>query len=185
MIFLKRILPRSERIHKVQQASPPVADSTGGTPIVPVFLMKISTYLLLFFLLLFAACNQLPTATDKAKNLHDLFKEDWEWQLKEFPEMATRQGDNRYNDKLTDISVEAIEKRKTHDQEMLTKIQTIDRSKLIGQDAISFDLFLRDKQIALDGHRFKEAARPGRIVDRTAPTACRCTGASRPWPGSY
>ena len=122
--------------------------------------MKTFLSLLLISFLLFAACNQLPTATDKAKNLHDLFKEDWEWQLKEFPEMATRQGDNRYNDKLTDISLEAIEKRKIHDQEMLTKIQAIDRSKLIGQDTISYDLFLRDKQMALDGHRFKEEFAP-------------------------
>lgn len=157
---MKPGLRQSGRIHKVQQASPPVAISTGGTPIVPVFLMKISWLLLLISFLLFAACNQLPTTTDKAKNLHDLFKEDWEWQLKEFPEMATRQGDNRYNDKLTDISIEAIEKRKIHDQEMLTKIQAIDRSKLVGQDAISCDLFLRDKQMAIEGHRFKEDFAP-------------------------
>ncbi len=120
--------------------------------------MKI--FLLLLLGISLTACQQLPSVADKTSNLHDLFKEDWEWQLKEFPEMATMLGDNRYNNMLTDISLEAREKRKAHDKEMLTRIQAIDRTKLAGQDATSYDLFLRDKQMAIDGHRFKEAFAP-------------------------
>lgn len=40
--------------------------------------------------------------------------EDWEWALREFPESATYLGDNRYNDRLTDPSMPAIERRKAH-----------------------------------------------------------------------
>ena len=35
----------------------------------------------------------------------------WEWQLREFPETSTWTGDNRYNDRLTDLSLDAIEER--------------------------------------------------------------------------
>ena len=88
------------------------------------------------------------------RQLHELFKEDWEWSLKEFPESATYLGDNRYNDRLTDLSQDAIERRKAHQREMLTRIKQIDRSRLKGQDAISYDLFLLDKQTEVDSQKF-------------------------------
>ncbi len=64
--------------------------------------------LLIVGLFICAACNQAPTASNttnkSSQKLHDLFKEDWEWQLKEFPEAATNTGDHRYDDRLTDHS---------------------------------------------------------------------------------
>ena len=88
------------------------------------------------------------------RRLHDLFKEDWEWSLRESPEWATYLGDNRYNDRLTDLSPEAIDRRKAHDREMLSRIEQIDRKPLVGQDAISYDLFRLDKQQRVAGQRF-------------------------------
>ncbi|MBP1734849.1 MAG: hypothetical protein H6Q53_1136, partial [Deltaproteobacteria bacterium] len=40
-----------------------------------------------------------------------LQKDYWEWLLREFPELSTWTGDNRYNDRFTDLSFEAIERR--------------------------------------------------------------------------
>ena len=40
------------------------------------------------------------------------------WTLREFPEFATNVGDNHYNDKLTDLSAPAMERRKGHDRAM-------------------------------------------------------------------
>ena len=37
---------------------------------------------------------------------------------------------------------------------MLERIKKIDRSRLSGQDVISYDLFLRDKQLNVEGQRF-------------------------------
>src|SRR5262245_27608195 len=88
------------------------------------------------------------------QELHDLFREDWEWTLKEYPEFGTYIGDDRYNDKLSDLSLEAIDRRKGHHREMLAGIERIDRSKLTGQDVISYDLFLLDARLALDCDRF-------------------------------
>ena len=98
--------------------------------------------------------TQAPTTSNVSRMLHDLFNEDWQWQLKEDPEAATWVGDNRYNDRLTDLSFEAIERRNAHERDMLTRLQHIDRSQLFGQDVISYDLFLRNKQIAVEGQRY-------------------------------
>jgi uncharacterized protein (DUF885 family) len=119
-----------------------------------------SAGLLFACLLVFTPCARVAGEGGTAEQLHQLFKEDWEWRLKEFPGSATRIGDNRYNDRLTDLSFEAIERRQAHEREMLARVQRIDRAKLGGQDAVSYDLFLRDKQMAVDGHRFKEELMP-------------------------
>src|SRR6185503_19812440 len=48
-----------------------------------------------------AALVQVVASNDAAKKLQALFEEDWQWNLKEFPENATLLGDNRYNNLLT------------------------------------------------------------------------------------
>ena len=101
-----------------------------------------------------AALAQVLSSTDAAKTLHRLFDDDWQWSLREYPEAATLIGDNRYNDRLTDYSLDAIARRKSHEREMLARIKKIDRSKLSGQDVISYDLFLRDKELNVEGARF-------------------------------
>ena len=86
--------------------------------------------------------------------LHALFKEDWEWSLREYPEYATYVGDSRYNDRLTDLSAAAIDRAKAHEREMLVRIQGVERQQLAGQDVISYDLFLLDKQRNVEAQRF-------------------------------
>jgi uncharacterized protein (DUF885 family) len=111
----------------------------------------------IFALILFTASAVLAQAistNDTAKKLHALFDEDWQWGLKEFPENATLIGDNRYNNLLTDLRPEAFERRKAHEREMLSRIQKIDRAALAGQDQISYDLFLLDKKLNVEGAQF-------------------------------
>lgn len=101
-----------------------------------------------------AIVAQVLTTNDSAKRLLKLFDDDWQWGLQQFPESATMMGDNRYNHKVTDYSPESIQQRKDHQKEMLKQIQSIDRSKLSGQDVISYDLFVRDKKHLIEGDRF-------------------------------
>jgi uncharacterized protein (DUF885 family) len=91
---------------------------------------------------------------EEGAKLHRLFDEEWEWTLREYPEYATVVGDNRYNDRLTDLSAEAIERRKAHEREMLKRIREIDRSRLTGQDVLSYDLFLRETERSVERQRF-------------------------------
>jgi len=122
---------------------------TGKAALLTIILFTASTVL-----------AQVVASTDAAKKLHALFDEDWQWGLKAFPEGATMLGDNRYNDRLTDYSPEAIERRKAHEREMLDRIQKIDRAQLTGQDAISYDLFLLDKKLNVEGQKFPTELMP-------------------------
>src|SRR5215471_13997276 len=96
----------------------------------------------------------MVNSSSAAQQLHDLFEEDWEWSLRVYPEWATHLGDSRYNDRLMDLSRDAIARCKVHEREMLERVRQIDRSALTGQDAISYDLFLRDKEISVESQRF-------------------------------
>src|SRR5215216_1503664 len=117
--------------------------------------MMRNTAVLTFILLTASmALSQVLSSSDAARKLHTLFKEDWQWALEQFPEGATFLGDNRYNNRLTDLSPEAIGRRKAHDREALARIQQINRAELSGQDLISYDLFLLDKKLNVEGSQF-------------------------------
>jgi uncharacterized protein (DUF885 family) len=90
----------------------------------------------------------------ESRPLKSLLEEDWQWRLKNMPEFATLVGERRYNDRLTDLSPEAIEYRRQHVVEMLRRLGGMDRQRLKGQDALSYDLFLYEQQLARDGQRF-------------------------------
>ncbi|HWC76681.1 MAG TPA: DUF885 domain-containing protein [Blastocatellia bacterium] len=104
-------------------------------------------------------------SSSMSKRLHAIFEEDWQWGLEQFPEMATLLGDNRYNNRLTDYSPVRIELRKAHHRTMLNRIKKIDRSKLSGQDVISYDLFVLDKELNVEGERWPAELMPLNQMD--------------------
>ncbi len=112
------------------------------------------------FLAVFTAMPDTRTSNATSKKLRQLFDQDWQWRLEQYPESATLAGDNRFNHRLTDLSFEATEQRKTHEREMLDRIRKINRAALAGQDRISYDLFLRDKTLAVEGQRFPSELAP-------------------------
>ena len=77
-----------------------------------------------------------------AAKLHALFDREWDWTLREYPEFSTGVGENRYNDKLTDLSASAMERRKAHEREYLRQLREVNRGRLAGQDVVSYDLSL-------------------------------------------
>jgi uncharacterized protein (DUF885 family) len=93
---------------------------------------------------LLQGCTVTPPAADShaAAQLHELLHDQWEWQMREFPERATNIGDNRYNDRVTDLSAAAAMKRKEKHKEFLARALTIDASQLTGQDRISYSVLL-------------------------------------------
>ena len=96
----------------------------------------------------------LPAVEDETKKLHMLFDDEWQWTLREHPEFATRIGDPRYNDRLTDMTAPALEARKAHKRDLLKRIHEIDRGSLKGQDVLSYDLFLREAEQSVALQRF-------------------------------
>jgi uncharacterized protein (DUF885 family) len=99
-------------------------------------------------------------AATPAEQLHQLFEEDWQRGLKDYPEYATFLGDPRYNDRWTDWSPAAIEARYAADRAVLEKLAKIPRARLAAADQVNYDLFKRQYQIAVEYQRFRPQELP-------------------------
>jgi prolyl oligopeptidase len=97
---------------------------------------------------------------DASRDFAKLLDDAWEWQLSENPVLASRLGDRRYNDKWTDMSIEAIEKRQREQRQFLDRLLAIDSSELGDNDRLNYELFRRDLQNDIDGARFRSYLMP-------------------------
>jgi uncharacterized protein (DUF885 family) len=77
---------------------------------------------------------------DDVAALRQVFDEYWNWTKREFPEYATFVGDDRYNDRLTDLSPEAIARRKAYARALLERLEKFDASRLPAQDGVSLGI---------------------------------------------
>ena len=120
-----------------------------------------------------SACNNsnAPTAAvapveqadpaETAKQLEKLYADYWEANLKLNPINATFIGDTRYNDQLPNF-LTADFRKQIHDlnQTWLDKALAIDGSKLDGSARISYDIFVRERRLSLEGERFPSWMQP-------------------------
>ena len=93
-------------------------------------------------------------ASGEGARLRRFFDREWQWGLEQFPEGATSLGDNRYNDRLTDLSLEAIAARKKRTEAERAELGTFRRDALSPADRVNDDLFLHDVEIGIEGDRF-------------------------------
>ena len=96
-------------------------------------------------------------ARSKAKDpqkLHRLFDLAWQYDNAEHPELATSRGVAGYNNRWTDESLEAIERRKHETVSLGQALSAIDRRKVDAQDQVNYDLFRRDVDDDLAAQRF-------------------------------
>ena len=100
----------------------------------------------LFFLIAMAgsvfAQNSKPIA-GRLADQNALFEEQYESDLRNFPERATAFGDYRYNDKLADYSIDAIVQRHKTDELFLARLEAIPGTGFSDQDQLSHDLLAR------------------------------------------
>jgi len=61
----------------------------------------------------------------------------WEWFSREAPESSTLRGDNRYNDRLTDLSPAEVKARKSHWAELVKQLRSFDPSALSVPNRVS------------------------------------------------
>ena len=111
---------------------------------------------LLIFLSLYSFQPTFCQATGDSKVLAAFFKDYTEDTYQLFPLAATYNGDPRYNDLLpvdfTDSYKEQL--RKVYNR-YLTGIKNFDRDALNDNDKISYDIFKRDMEMALEGLKYK------------------------------
>jgi uncharacterized protein (DUF885 family) len=115
------------------------------------------------FLLLVTAFGLAQNSTPVAQRLAEqnrLFDEQYETDVRNFPERATAFGDYRYNDKLADYSLGAIAQRHQTDLNFLRRLQAISADGFSDQDQLSHDLLIRALQIRIDDYDLKEYEMP-------------------------
>jgi len=125
----------------------------------------------------FAALATATGLSDSAR-LHQLFDLDWEYNNVVYPEFATYTGYPGQNDRWTDLSVAAINRRRGNVKSELTVVHAIDRLQLNAADQLSYDIFKRRVDEAIEGQRFPDDLL--QITQRDGPQYAASTIGSMP-----
>ncbi|MGA2608299.1 MAG: DUF885 domain-containing protein [Terriglobia bacterium] len=120
-------------------------------------------YQSLFFLIALAGCvfaQDLQPVANRLAAQNALFDEQYESDLRNFPERATAFGDYRYNDKLGEYSLAAIARSDEIDRTFLCRLQAIATTGFSDQDQLSHDLLIRVLQRRIADFDLKEYEMP-------------------------
>jgi uncharacterized protein (DUF885 family) len=98
---------------------------------------------------------QTPDLGGRRKALNELFAQIWEDRLSHSPEFASTIGDKRFNDQLTDYSVDAYNQQLARNRQYLTRLGEIDTAGLTDQEVLSKDLMIRELVEDEEGSSFK------------------------------
>ena len=92
---------------------------------------------------------------DPTQQLHSLFDEEWQYELRTSPESATALGDNRYNDRLSDYSAEFYRQDLEETRKFLAHFEAVPTEGLSHQDRLSRELMIRNLREQIEGAQFK------------------------------
>ncbi len=101
---------------------------------------------------------QQPAAGDVAARraaLNKLLAEEWEYELKQSPEMATMVGDLRYNDRLSDASVAHIRESDEQAGRWLARFEAVDTTGFPEQEQLNKVLMVRNLKESREGYQLK------------------------------
>ncbi len=102
----------------------------------------------------FANGRAISQQAPAARALHDLFTAAWDYDMQQRPDMASEQGDRRWNDRWPDKSLEAYARRDQHNQDVLASLAKIDRKALSAGDQLNYELFQKRFQDRLEQYKF-------------------------------
>ena len=111
------------------------------------------------------AASAPASLADRQKALDTLFHDYWQEYLKRNPEFASSIGDKRYNDKISDYSVAAINDWLARERETMLRLAAIDPTGFSDQQKTSQELLMRDLESDEDAAPFKEWEMPVTQMD--------------------
>lgn len=92
--------------------------------------------------------------------LRRFFADEWVRSLRDSPETATYQGDTRFNDRWTDLSLAAIAAREATDRAALARLRSFDRARLSPAEQLDYDTFEWQLSRAIERQKFREYLQP-------------------------
>ncbi len=116
-----------------------------------------------FFLVALAVsafAQNLNSVAGRLAAQNALSDEQYESDLRSFPERATAFGDYRYNDKLGDRSLDGIAQFHRNDEAFLTRLEAIPTTGFSEQDQLSHDLLVRVLRQRIVDYDLKEYEMP-------------------------
>jgi len=93
--------------------------------------------------------------SDARTQLHALFDEAWESELRDDPLFATAVGDRRFNDRLPSVTPADGARRAAARRGFLARLRAIDRAALDATDRVSYDMFERQLEDDLTAFAFR------------------------------
>ena len=106
-----------------------------------------------------AASAQEPE-NQAAGALHRLFASEWQREMREDPLEASADGFHEVDGLWPDLSPASLAQGHAEDQQALKDLAAIDRSRLTGEDRISYDLFRYRTEVRLQGYDLKTYLMP-------------------------
>lgn len=101
------------------------------------------------------------TSTEKRRaQLSAALAQEWEYQLRVHPEMATYIGDNRYNDRLSDCSAKFYAEDLEHAKRTLESIEAIDTTGFPAQEQLNKTLMVRSLREQIQSYGFEDWEMP-------------------------
>ncbi|HET9108645.1 MAG TPA: DUF885 domain-containing protein [Steroidobacteraceae bacterium] len=96
-----------------------------------------------------------PRTSAAAAALHDLFRAQWLREMREHPLEASADGFHQSDGLWPDVSLSALAREHQEDLQALRDLAAIDRSRLTGEDRISYDLFQYRYRMRVEGYELK------------------------------
>lgn len=105
--------------------------------------------------------NDATDGAAVAAELNALFEQYFEESLELNPLQSTFLGERRYNDRLPNmLSAEHLERQRAFEQKWLDRMRQFDPEQLAGQDRLSYDMFVAEREDELEGFRFPAHLQP-------------------------
>ena len=131
-----------------------------GFDTLPVPMRLCKSVLFLLAVTASVVAQDLKPVADRLAAQNAVFDEQYETDLRDFPERATAFGDYRYNDKLGERSLAAIFERNQTDESFLARLEAIPTTGFSDQDQLSHDLLIRVLQQRVTDFNLKEYEMP-------------------------
>jgi uncharacterized protein (DUF885 family) len=96
----------------------------------------------------------------RREQLKNLLAEEWEYELRESPELASIIGDYRYNDRWSDASLEHVQQQKEDVSKWLARFSAVGSSGFPEQEKLNQALMVRNLKDRIDSINLKEFEMP-------------------------
>jgi uncharacterized protein (DUF885 family) len=96
----------------------------------------------------------------RRQKLNQLLAEEWEYELRESPELATIIGDYRYNNRWSDLSLGHVAQSKQDLQKWLARFEAVDTAGFPEQEKLNQSLMVRGLKVRLESIELKNYEMP-------------------------